>query len=47
MGIVAARLGDGRRAVVKSHDPDTLRALLSDDPIGKPVELTAPEGFSL
>ncbi len=48
MGIVAARLEDGRRAVAKSHDAETLRDLVGgDDPIGRPVELTAPEGFAL
>lgn len=48
MGIVSARLDDGRRAVAKSHDAGTLRELVGgDEPIGRPVALTAPEGFSL
>jgi acetyl-CoA C-acetyltransferase len=45
MGIVAARLADGRRAVAKSHDPDVLAALLDDDPLGRTVAIA--DGFQL
>jgi acetyl-CoA C-acetyltransferase len=44
MGVVAVRL-NGQRAVVRSHDQDVLAELLGDDPLGREVEFTAPEGF--
>ncbi len=48
MGIVSTRLADGRRAVVKSHDAAVLAELVGgDDPVGRPVQVTAPEGFVL
>jgi acetyl-CoA C-acetyltransferase len=47
MGIVAARLSDGRRAVAKSHDPAVLDELLGDDPLGRRVEVTAPDALQL
>ncbi len=46
MGIVVARLDDGRRTAVKSHDGDVLGELVGgDDPLGRAVHVTAPEGF--
>lgn len=46
MGIVLARLEDGRRTAAKSHDPDVLAELLADtDPLGRAVHVTAPDGF--
>ncbi len=48
MGIVVARLEDGRRALAKSHDADALAELVGDaDPLGRPVRVSAPEGFEL
>lgn len=47
MGIVVARLEDGRRVATKSHDADVLGELVSgDDPLGRAVRVTAPEGFA-
>lgn len=47
MGIVAARLADGRRAIAKSHERDVLGELVDgEDPIGRSVTMTAPEGLS-
>jgi acetyl-CoA C-acetyltransferase len=47
MGIVAARLGDGRRVVAKTHDPAVLDDLLGDDPLGRTVSVTASDAFQL
>ena len=48
MGVVSARLDDGRRAVAKSHEPDVLAELVGgEDPIGRRVRVTVPEGFAL
>jgi acetyl-CoA C-acetyltransferase len=45
MGILAVRVGD-KRAVVKSHDPEVLAELVDgEDPLGREVTFTAPEGF--
>jgi acetyl-CoA C-acetyltransferase len=47
MGIVVARLADGRRAAAKSHEPDVLAELVDGpDPLGREVEITALEGFA-
>jgi acetyl-CoA C-acetyltransferase len=48
MGIVAARLPDGRRALAKTHDASELAELLGDDdPLGRAVEMRAPDAFVL
>jgi acetyl-CoA C-acetyltransferase len=48
MGIVAARLPDGRRALAKSHDAAELAELLEgEDPLGRSVELRGAEAFAL
>jgi len=48
MGIVAARLGDGRRALAKSHDAGELAELLDgEDPLGRAVQLRGADGFVL
>ncbi|MEJ7893552.1 MAG: acetyl-CoA acetyltransferase [Solirubrobacteraceae bacterium] len=47
MGIVVARLADGRRTAVKSHDADALSELVDgEDPLGRTVRVTAPEGIA-
>lgn len=47
MGIVVARLADGRRTAAKSHDPDVLADLVDgQDPLGRTVRVTAPDGFA-
>jgi acetyl-CoA C-acetyltransferase len=40
MGIVSARLPDGRRALGKSHDPEVMAELLGDDPLGREVTIS-------
>ncbi len=48
MGIVVARLADGRRALARSHDRGALAELVgAEDPLGRSVRVTAPEGFEL
>jgi acetyl-CoA C-acetyltransferase len=48
MGIVAARLPDGRRAVAKTHHAATLANLVGpEDPLGQPVDLHGAEPFTL
>lgn len=48
VGVVAARLPDGRRALAKSHDAGELGELLGgDDPLGRAVELRGAGAFVL
>ncbi len=47
MGIVVARTDDGARTAAKSHDADAIAQLVDgDDPLGRRVRVTAPDGFS-
>jgi acetyl-CoA C-acetyltransferase len=44
---VVGRIGDGRRVVAKTHEPDTMAGLLDADPLGRDVRVSAPEGIML
>lgn len=46
LGIVACLLDDGRRALAKSEDRDTVAALVDGDPLGRTVVLDGASGFS-
>ena len=47
MGVVVARLADGRRALGKSHDPDAIGVLADGaEPLGRRVELDGGNGYA-
>jgi acetyl-CoA C-acetyltransferase len=47
VGTASCLLEDGRRAFARSADPDTLDALVGDDPAGRELELDGSGGFTL